>query len=155
MVPGVKFTIRRPLSYPSHAETGFHVPDKFFSGTQIVVLYRQRVITQIHKRAPLLMACGISFHPGSYRFQTSVIDGLRKVFLLSESKVHFGSGQLHIVGPVIFFVEVRRTAADAYISIERGNRVIFFTYPHGYFYIVFQIPDLVDTQPGELGVSNN
>ena len=65
-------------------------------------------MSHIHERIPLVVACTVSTHPWGNRFTSSILNGLLQIFQISGTLKQFHGSQLHIVYPVIFFIDIRR-----------------------------------------------
>jgi len=64
-------------------------------------------MSHIHERIPLVVACTVSTHPWGNRFTSSILNGLLQICQVSGTFKQFHGSQLHIVYPVIFFIDIR------------------------------------------------
>ena len=83
-----------------------HVPDEFRRHLAAEIP-RDAVMSHIHERIPLVVACAVGSHPWGHRLAAGIFNGLRPVLLVAGAAVHLVGGQLHIIHPVILLVDVR------------------------------------------------
>ncbi len=68
----------------------------------------QLIVTHVEERVPLVVACAVGTHPRSDRLTTAIFHRLVEIAAIACEAEHLHCAELHIVGPVVFFIYIGR-----------------------------------------------